>query len=167
MKQLKEEKTIESLERKQLKELKELERIEKEIKKQVEPHPLKKITYKDLSKGFVGALIGTSAHLVFLHGAEFAEHLSRLQATTWYLFSFFVGFVFLYIAGFKKVKQIKVFQILPLRVFTMFAISIVVITILLLLSGEIHGFDLWYKQVAIISLPAMIGACAADLIGGE
>jgi uncharacterized membrane protein len=154
---------VERLERKQLE---ELENLEREIKK-TKIHPLRKITLKDISKGFVGALIGTSAHLVFLESVEVAERISNTQATSLYVFSYLVGAIFLYMAGYRKVRQVKLFNILPLRVTTMFIVSIIVILIISGLFGLIHGTELLYRQVAVIMLPAMIGACAADLIGND
>lgn len=179
-KQLKEEDEVEALEKKQLKEveseekeLKKIEEFEQQLKKQVGSHPLTKITIRDISKGLVGAFFGIVSHYAFIEGAIIAEEFSILRATVLLIFSFFLGFTFMYATGFRKIKEKTLIKFFPLRVISIYLISLVSIFIALSLYGVIElgvgslDWILVYKQVASISIPAIMGASAAELIGGE
>lgn len=167
--QLKEESSVENLERKQIKELDEIEEIERQIKSSVGKHPLRKITYKDLGKALIGAFFGIVSHFAVLEGIHFAENISLFRATGYYIISYFVGFVFLYYTGFRQVKQAKFLILLPLR------LTFIYIVMLLAVVSAIYIFSYGntltlidvYKQVAVVSLPAIMGASAADLIGND
>lgn len=178
----KEEDVVEQLERKQLheieeeeKELKKIEAFEQELKKQVGSHPLTKITIRDVSKGLVGAFFGIVSHYAFLEGAHIAEEFSILRATGLLIFSFFLGFTFMYATGFRQIKEKTLIKFFPLRVVSIYLISLVSIFIALSLYGVIQwelgianiDWILIYKEVASISIPAIMGASAAELIGGE
>ncbi|MDD5650871.1 MAG: DUF2391 family protein [Candidatus Nanoarchaeia archaeon] len=176
----KEEDEVEVLEKLQLKkiaeeelELKKIEEFEQELKKQVGSHPLTKITIRDVSKGLVGAFFGIVSHYAFVEGADIAKEFTFLRATILLIFSFFLGFTFMYATGFRKIKEKTLVKFFPLRVISIYLISLVSIFIALTLYGEIQlGFGMldWlliYKQVASISIPAIMGASAAELIGGE
>lgn len=180
----KEEDEVAQLERQQLKELsseedelKKIEQFEKEIRKEVGSHPLTKITIKDLGKGLIGAFIGIVSHYAFLEGARVAEEssFSYVRATVLLISAFILGLIFMYATGFRKVKETTLIRFFPVRVLFIYGISIIAIFIVLSLYGIINvelgfgalDFGLIYKQVASISIPAIIGASAADLIGGD
>lgn len=173
---------VEQLEKQQLKELanegeelKKLEQFEKDIRKEVGSHPLTKITIRDVSKGLIGAFIGIVSHYAFLEGADIAEEFSYTRSTVLLIFSFLLGLIFMYATGFRKVKETTLLKFFPLRVVAIYLISIASIFLVLSLYGLINfefgigelEWGLIYKQVASISIPAIIGASAADLIGGE
>jgi uncharacterized membrane protein len=176
-KQLEEVKDFEDLEMKQLekgkefgrleeRQLEELENLEKRIRRQAGPKILSKITYRDITKAFVGAFIAIISHFAFFKGAEIAEHISNSRAVLLFLFSYFVGFVFIYSTGFRKVKQRRLLTFIPLRITIIYFVSLFVIFIVLSVFELAVGSGLLFRQIAVISLPAIIGACAADLIGG-
>ena len=189
--QIKEEKLLKKgedevtqLEKQQLKvlaseeeELKKIEQFEKEIRREVGSHPLTKITIKDVGKGMIGAFIGIVSHYAFLEGARVAEEsqFTYVRATVLLISAFILGLIFMYATGFRKVKETTLIRFFPLRVLFIYGISILAIFIVLSLYGIINvelgfgalDFGLIYKQVASISIPAIIGASAADLIGGE
>ncbi|MBS3168115.1 DUF2391 family protein [Candidatus Woesearchaeota archaeon] len=166
-KQIKEDKKVQFLEKKQLNKLEELRKLESEIKNKVGEHPLRKITYKDIGKSMIGAFVGIVSHYTILEGLHFAGDISILRANSFYLISFFVGLVMLYYTGFRKVKDVRLFAILPIRLFLIYFVVIISCLIALYFFNVHLDWGLVYKQVAVLSLPAMIGACAADLIGGE
>jgi len=163
--QVKEEQELKSLERREIKDLKDIETLEKEIRAKVTKKPLGKITYKDLGKATIGAFIGLVSHFTILEGAEIAEAFSTTKATSFLILSYIVGMIILYYTGFRKVKTKKFLAILPLRLTFIYIVTLGVITATLAAFSLIHDPTLWYKQVAAASLPAIIGACAADLIG--
>ena len=72
----------------------------------------------------------------------------------------------LYYTGFRKIKDPKLLAILPLRLFLVYSITIIAILITMLVFDTIKQGHV-YSQIAVLSLPAIIGACAADLIGGD
>jgi len=167
--QLKEEISVENLERKQIRELNEIEEIEKQIKSKIGEHPLRKVTYKDLGKALIGAFFGIVSHFAVLEGIHFAENISVFRATGYYFISYFVGFIFLYYTGFRQVKQSKFLILLPIRLTFIYVVMLlaVVSAIYIFSYGDALTFIEVYKQVAVVSLPAIMGASAADLIGND
>ena len=155
-------KEIEKLEKDQLKELEELE---EDLKKEIGEHPLRKITQKDIAKGVIGALVGVISHFVFVEGVHLAEVLPLSRIGLMYIVSFIIGAIFLYATGFRKVKQVRVLKFLPIRVIVIYMVSLVIITLVLTLFQQFHSFEELFRQVGVLSLPAIIGASAADLIG--
>ena len=168
--QLEEEGDIQALEKRQLKEMEELEELEKDIKHAVVKHPLRKITIRDFSKGLIGAFIGIVSHYAFIEGAHVAEDISIARASFLLVLSFLVGFVFIYFTGYRRVNDKKLLEFLPIRVLVIYLVSLFAIFVVLFAFGLIEplkelDFGLIYRQVGVISLPAIIGAAAADLIG--
>ena len=171
--QFKEENEVEDLEKRQTKnenklekeQLEELEKIEKEIREETKPKVLAKITYRDISKAFVGAFIALISHYLVFKGVEIAQHITYSRAIFFFLLSYFVGFVFIYATGFRRVKQKKLLYFMPIRITIIYGISLLVVFIVLSIF-ELMTPGLLFKQLAVLSLPAIIGACAADLIGG-
>ncbi len=150
--------------------LQQLEELEKEIKQEVKRSPLKKITYRDFTKGMIGAFIGIVAHFSFLEGLHIAENFSMLRASLLYLVSFLIGVSFLYFSGFRSVEDKTILKIIPLRILVIYASAIFVTFIVLTVFGIItlqSNFEEVYKTVAAISILAILGACTADLLGKE
>lgn len=154
---------------KELEELKKLEKLEETLERGIRPHPLKKITYKDFAKGALGAFIGIVAHYTVIYGIHIAEQLTITRATILFILAYVLGGVFLYATGFRKVST-RLIWFLPVRLTILYGISLVMsVSVLYLFFPEfIHHF-FWegYKQVAAVTLTALIGACTADLIGKE
>lgn len=164
---MKEEKKIEMLEEAELTELKKLE---KEVQHNIMPHPLTKITYHDIIRGSIGALFGTVGHFAFFYGVEIAERISAARATFLYILSFVVCFVFIYYSGFRKVKEIKTFHLMPIRVIVLYTVALLVVTLTLLVFGFLDlssPFIQIYKTVSTNSLLAVLGASTADILGKD
>jgi len=165
----KEEKYIEKEEEIELEELRKLEEIEEKIKKGVGVHPLRKITYRDLAKGALGAFIGVVAHYTFIYGIHVAEDIDIFRATLLFPIAYLLGGVFLYATGFRKVST-KMLWFLPVRLTVLFVISLIMaVLVLYLFHPDFMQHFFWngYKQVATVTLTGIIGACTADLIGRE
>ena len=165
----KKEEEIEQLEKRQISEMEKLEQIEKEVESEVKAHPLTKITINDIFKGSLGAFVGTTLHYTLYYGVKIAENISMTRATIIFALSFIMGMVFLYITGFRKVKDSKATIFLPLRMIVLYTVSIIVSVAVLYLFFPTFGqsFDEAYRQTATVSLVAVIGACTADLFGKE
>lgn len=166
----KEEQRIENVAEEEESTLQQLEKLEKEIKQEVKRSPLKKITYRDFTKGMIGAFIGIVAHFSFLEGLHVAENFSMLRASLLYVISFLIGVSFLYFSGFRSVEDKTILKIIPLRIFVIYSSAIFVTLIVLMLFGIISmqsNFEEVYKTVAAISILAILGACTADLLGKE
>lgn len=172
--ELEEEEKIEALEKKEieeeekeLSELEKLEKLEKDIAKQVGPHPLRQITYKDIARGAVGAFFGAVAHYTFIYGLKVAESIDMARAGILYALSFTIGFIFLYMTGFRKIKDMKVLSFLPIRLIVLYITSLIMSALVLLLFLPDFGqvFADSFKQLAAVTLTAIVGACTADLIG--
>ncbi|HLC86193.1 MAG TPA: DUF2391 family protein [Candidatus Nanoarchaeia archaeon] len=161
-----EEEKVKHLEERQLKELETLKNLEREIAREVGEHPLRKLTYKDAGRSMIGAFIGIVSHFTVLEGVHFAENVSPLKASFLLLVSFGAGLIMLYYTGFRKIKDVRILAILPLRLVFVYVVTIIAIVITLFVLGIMKQGHV-YSQVAVLSLPAIIGACAADLIGGE
>ena len=84
-----------------------------------------------------------------------------------YLLSFIIGAVFLYVTGFRKIKDVKVLAFLPIRLIVLYITSILMAILVLYFFHPEFGnsFILSFKQVATVTLTAILGACTADLIG--
>ena len=168
--QLREQHIIKALEKRQLSELEKLEKLEREIKSQVKPHPLRDITYRDFIKASLGSIIGMVAHFSFVEGAHIAEGITVARASLLYFLSLFLGGALLYLTGFRKVKRANIFNILPLRLLVVYSTAILWIVFVLFTFGFVDlttHFGELYKQIAVISIIAVIGASAADLVGRE
>lgn len=150
-------------------ELKRLKRIRKDIEEELGPHPLTKITTRDIAKGVVGSFIGIVAHFTFFYGIKVAHWLTLTRAALLYPLSLAIGGIFMYATGFRKVKGVRVMKFLPLRLLVLYAVSLVVSALVLFFfSPEFtHGFEYAFKELSTVSLIAVIGACTADLIGKE
>ncbi len=160
----------ENVERLQLQEIQELETIKKEIENEKSSHPLTKITRSDITRSTIGALIGTVGHFAFFYGVEIADRVSVNRATTLYVLSLVVAFFFMYYSGFRKVKEIKIFRFIPLRVATIFLISTGVIVVTLFVFGFIDfttPLPQIYRLIATNELLAVLGASTADILGKE
>lgn len=160
---------IEQLGEKQLSEIEKLEKIEKEVQEQVRQHPLTKVTLKDLYRGSLGAFIGIVLHYTVFYGVKIAENITVNRATIIYFLSFVVGMVFLYVTGFRKVKDSSAIKFLPVRMVVLYTVSIIIsIGVLYLLFPNFgKSFEDAYKQTATVSLTAVIGACTADILGKD
>lgn len=164
---LREEEKIEELERK---ELKDLEELREEVKKDVGPHPLTKITRADVVRSFIGALIGTVGHFAFFYGVELAETISIWRATSLYFLDGIVAFFFMYYSGFRKVKEVRIMRFIPLRVVVVYSISLIVVLATLFIFGfigEESSFVHIYKAVSTILMLAVLGASTADILGKD
>ena len=139
------------------------------IRKDLEGSPLKKITVKDVGKALIGSFIGLTSHYAFLEGAHFAENLTVIRASILLVVAYAIGLIFIYVTGFRKVKQIKLLSFIPARVTLMYVVSLLVIYFVFYIFGLTeHATSIEiYKQMAAVSIPAIIGASAADLIGGH
>ena len=156
------------LEKEELKELAELKELDLKIKAEIGEHPLRRITYKDVGKSMIGAFIGIVSHFTVLEGLNFAESISLAKANFFYFISFLVGLLMLYYSGFRKVSDVRLFVILPLRLILVYAVTIIsIIIVLYIFGGSIVYNQSLYREVAVLSLPAIIGACAVDLIGRD
>ncbi len=171
-----EEKTIEKKEdiiieeeKKIEKETEKLERIEKEIKDEVKTKPLMAINFKDLNKGIIGAFIGVVAHFAFLYGKEVAKEITVTRATVLIIFSYILIIILMYETGYREIKEKRLIKILPRRATAIYLTSILVILIIFFLFNQINLSDLagLYKQIAVTSVLASLGAGTADLIGRD
>jgi uncharacterized membrane protein len=163
-----EESTIEKKEDDALEELKKIESLEQDIKEGLKESPLKRITYKDITKGIIGAFFGVVGHFAFAKGPELAETFSFFRSTLLFIVSFVIILLFLYFSGFKSVNDKLFLKFFPLRAFVIYFSAIITIIVVLLLYGKIYftmSFEQIYNTVAAISLLAVMGAATADLIG--
>ena len=169
-KEVTEEETIEETEKEELGELEKLEEIEEEIKKDVTPHPLKRITYHDITKGIVGAFVGVVGHFAFVKGKDVAAELTIARANALMITSLLLLLLFIYFTGFRRIVKDRRFKYVPIRVAVIYVTALAVATFVLLLFGSISlemGHTEIYKNIAAVSLLAVMGAATADLIGGE
>mgnify|MGYP000344963284 CR=1 FL=1 len=163
------EKELYTKESKEEEELLKLKKLEEEIKKEVGEHPLRKIGLKDIIKGLVGAFIGLAVHYTFTYGVEISENLDMNRATFLFVLSFFVGLMFIYATGFRKIKDPKILIFMPVRLFILYVASILMSIFVLYIFYPAfgHEFAESYKMIAGVLLAAVVGACTADLIGKE
>ena len=143
--------------------------MEQQIKKEVGAHPLAKITLKDIVKGLVGAFIGLAVHYTFTYGVEISQTIDIERITLLYVLCFFIGLLFIYATGFRKIKDPKILVFMPVRLIVLYAASIImsVVVLYVFYPSFGHSFIESYKMVGGVLLAAIVGACTADLIGKE
>ncbi|MBI2657419.1 DUF2391 family protein [Candidatus Woesearchaeota archaeon] len=151
------------------KETQKVEKIEREIKKEVTSKPLSKFNIKDLNKGIIGAFIGVVAHFAFIYGKEIAKQISTTRATILIIFSYILILILMYETGYREIREKRLLGILPIRATVIFCTSIAVIIVIFFLFNQISFSDKigLYKQIAVTSVLASLGAGTADLIGRD
>ncbi len=166
--EMRDEETLLEAEEKEFDEMKRLEELEREILSDVSPKPLARITYHDITKGIIGAFFGIVGHFAFFYGSRIAETINLLRAHALLITSLIILILFLYFSGFRKTK--KEHHYVAWRVVTIYGVAHAIIICVLFLFGIIN-FDMSfieiYKNVAAVSIIAVMGAATADLIGGE
>lgn len=171
----KKETEIASEEKKIEKETEKVEKLEKEIKKEVIAQPLTKLNIKDLNKGIVGAFIGVVAHYAFIYGKALAQYISTTRATLLFVFSYLLIIILMYETGYRDIKEKRLLGILPRRATVIYATSLIVIIVIFFLFNMINLSSLTnlsslatlYKEMAVTSVLASVGAGTADLIGKD
>jgi len=168
-----EEKAIFSEEKKVEKESEKVEKLEKEIRKEVTPQTLTRFNLKDLNKGIVGAFVGVVAHFGFIYGKAIAKDITLPRALLLFAFSYLVIVVLMYETGYREIKEKRLLGIFPRRATFMYFTSLAVVVLIFFLFNLIDCQSLLecakstvlYKEVAVTSVLASVGAGTADLIG--
>lgn len=165
----KKEGKIASEEKKIEKETAKIQKTEEEIKKDVAPKPLSKFNIKDINRGIIGAFIGVVAHFAFIYGKEIAKGISTTRATVLIIFSYVLIIILMYETGYREIKEGRILGILPIRATVIFLTSIAVILVIFFLFNQVSVGDFTglYKQIAVTSVLAALGAGTADLIGND
>ena len=149
------------------KEAEKVEAVEKEIKKEVTQKPLSKLTMRDINKGIIGAFIGVVAHFAFIYGRQIAKDMTTTRAAILVVFSYVLIVVLMYETGYRQVKEKKILGILPKRATVIYLTSMIVIPVIFFLFNQLNlddPVDL-FKQIAVSSVFASMGAGTADIIG--
>jgi uncharacterized membrane protein len=83
--------------------------------------------------------------------------------------TFLIGAGFLYGTGFRKVSDKSMLWLLPYRIIVLYVTAIVVTTATLwfFYPEFSHDLSMGFRQIAVVNLSAVVGACTADLIGRE
>ncbi|MEK6983026.1 MAG: hypothetical protein AABX33_00500 [Nanoarchaeota archaeon] len=148
---------------------KKVEKLEEEIKNEVMTKPLKKISLKDINKGIIGAFIGVVAHFGFIYGKTIAKYISVPRASLLFMFSYLVILILMYETGYREIKEKRLLGILPRRATIIYFTSLFVVVIIFFLFNLIDLSDIsgLYKEIAVTSVLASVGAGTADLIGKD
>jgi uncharacterized membrane protein len=164
-----EENKVEEMLEKEESDMEKLEKIEEQIRSEVGEHPLAKVTFRDITKGMIGAFIGLVIHYTFTYGVEIAGGLTMTRATILFPVAFLVGLLFIYATGFRKVDDKKLLIYMPIRLFVLYlcALAMSILVLMLFYPNFGHVFEESYKMVAGVMLAAVVGACTADLLGKE
>ena len=151
------------------KETENVERLEKDIKKEVVQKPLAKLGIKDLNKGIIGAFIGVVAHFAFIYGKTIATQITLLRASILLAFSYILIIILMYETGYREIKEKRLIGILPKRATVIYLTSIIMIPVIFLLFNQLNFSDPvgMFKEIAVTSVLASVGAGTADLIGRD
>ena len=165
----KKELAIMAEEKKIEKETEKVEKMEKEIKREVTTKPLSTITIKDLSKGVIGAFIGVVAHFAFIYGKQIANDITMTRASTLLAFSYLLIIILMYETGYREIREKSLLGILPKRATAIYLTSLIMIPIIFFLFNQLNLSNMTelYKQIAVTSVLASVGAGTADLIGRD
>jgi len=165
----KKESAIIAEEKKIEKETEKVEKMEKDIRKEVTSKPLKNFTIKDLSKGIIGAFIGVVAHFAFIYGKAIAKDISIARASILMIFSYVLIIILMYETGYRQIKEKRLLGILPKRATAIYITSIIMIPVIFFMFNQIDlssPVEL-FKEIAVTSVLASVGAGTADLIGRD
>ena len=165
----KKEDMIEEEEKKFEQEAKKVEGLEKKIEKEVKPKTLSGFNLKDLNKAIIGAFIGVVAHFGFIYGKAIAKFISTPRAGLLLLFSYLLIIVLMYETGYREIKEKRILGVLPKRATFVYIISLIVIIVILFLFNMLDWSDPigLFKEIAVTSVLASVGAGTADLIGRD
>lgn len=154
-------------EKKLEKETQKVEGLEKKIEKEVAQKPLTTFNFRDLNKGIVGAFIGVVAHFGFIYGSVLADKITTARAALLLLFSYLLIVVLMYETGYREIKEKRLLGILPKRATLIFFTSIAVVAAIFFLFNMVDLKDPigFFKQIAVTSVLASLGAGTADLLG--
>ena len=166
---VKKEIAIMAEEKKIEKQAEKVQKMEKEIKKEVTTKPLGAISIKDLSKGVVGAFIGVVAHFAFIYGKQIASDISLTRASVLMAFSYVLIIILMYETGYREIKEKRLLGILPKRATVIYITSLVMIPVIFFMFNQLNSSNMaeLYKQIAVTSVLASVGAGTADLIGRD
>jgi len=157
---LKEEKKLE-------KEAQKVEQLEKKIGREISSKPLEGFNFKDLNKGIVGAFIGVVAHFGFIYGSVLADKITTVRAVLLLVFSYFLIVMLMYETGYREIREKRLLGILPKRATFIFATSLAVVVVIFLLfnMANLKEPAVFFRQIAVTSVLASLGAGTADLLG--
>ena len=163
----KEEVKVMAEEKKVEEEAEKVENLEKKISKEVRSSPMAKFNVKDLNKGIIGAFIGVVAHFGFIYGKAIAQYITTTRATVLFLFSYLLIIILMYETGYRDIKEKRLLGILPKRATFVYLTSIVVVIVIFYLFNmlDLTNLNGLYKEIAVTSVLASVGAGTADLIG--
>ena len=150
-------------------EAEKVEKLEKEIKKEVTQQPLKQFTIKDLNKGIIGAFIGVVAHFAFIYGKTIATQITTLRASILFAFSYVLIIILMYETGYREIREKRILGVLPKRATVIYLTSIIMIPVIFFLFNQLDFSDPvgMFKEIAVTSVLASVGAGTADLIGRD
>jgi uncharacterized membrane protein len=150
-----------------IKETKKIENMERRIEKEVKTRPLSGFTLKDLNKGIVGAFIGVVAHFGFVYGKAIAGDITILRASLILVFSYLLIVLLMYETGYREIKEKRLLGLLPKRATYVYITSILVVFAIFYIFNMVDLSDYigLYKQIAVTSVLASLGAGTADLLG--
>ena len=150
-------------------ETKKVEELEKEIKKEMKEKPLSSFDMKDLNKGILGAFIGVVAHFGFIYGKAIAKYITVTRASILFIFSYAIIIILMYETGYRDIREKRLFGILPRRATFIYLTSLIVVVVIFFLFNMLDYSDLTglYKEIAVTSVLASVGAGTADLIGRD
>ncbi|MCA9459350.1 MAG: hypothetical protein KC550_02265 [Nanoarchaeota archaeon] len=147
--------------------LEELSKLEKDFKMSISS-PLKRITKRDLVKGFIGAFVGVVSHYSFSKAVDLSNELSMVYASLLYIVAFFIIVIMLYYAGFRSIQKKLIFKFMPMRALILYIVSVFTVILVYLIFGKVHlpiEFGELYRMVGASIVLAVMGAGTADLIG--
>ena len=139
----------------------------KKIEKEVFQKPLTAFNFRDLNKGIVGAFIGVVAHFGFVYGSVLADKITTARASLLLVFSYLLIVVLMYETGYREIREKRLLGVLPKRATFIFITSIVVVAAIFFLFNMVDLKDpvVFFKQIAVTSVLASLGAGKEDLLG--
>ena len=154
-------------EKKVEREAEKVENLEKKISKEVTPRPLGIFNLKDLNRGIIGAFVGVVAHFSFIYGKAIAKYITVTRASILFIFSYVLIIILMYETGYRDIKEKRLLGILPRRATFIYLTSLAVVVVIFFLFNMLDYTDLTglYKEIAVTSVLASVGAGTADLIG--
>ncbi|HLE07848.1 MAG TPA: hypothetical protein VI933_04500 [archaeon] len=116
-----------------------------------------------VAQDFVGAAFGAMFFTVTQEVWDISARLNLLNMLSVIFLGFFLGFLLIYFSRRRKFVSTQIFRASALRAVEVYIISFLTSFIFVSILGTGAGIDA-FKQVAVITMPAVVSAATADLL---
>jgi len=124
-----------------------------------------KITFKDLTKGFIGATTAVLSAYTFSFAFDLAKELSIFRSSVILIVAFLIILIILYHTTFKEIKSTKLIFIRSIMLYMVSIFAVILVNMIFGLITINSTFFETYRIVASSMVIGVMGASIADILG--